>query len=431
MNDLLAGIDDVPWGDLEHAYGSATDTPALLQRVARGDVDVDTWDEVFGSLAHQTMVYAASAAAAPYLIRLTYTLHGDDLQGVLALLDAIASGNGPDEQTSLACVRAAEQGFERYVELLEHESPGVRTRAAQLVAAFPERAAAVHERVETALDRATDPATRVALVQTYLASASQAAPEFHERLRGLARAEQPSVAAAAALGLLKRGAAPQREWLSAIARELTRSTNDDGADVLEMREVLREMPEACRPALFDALIEHAPAAVGRFEAFQVGHALLWLAFRHRLGGPARKPRPFVFVESLAFAMPRDTGGGKPDTMEAYPSELHWRAPSDRACGVEWICSPYVRRWDFPRPGYWTEPVSNGQMPGVNIAEPVEPNSLNPRESQALQLLARWDAFWQTDSDLPMIYGVPPMRRDLVALVENAQPSPRGDSHRAF
>jgi hypothetical protein len=52
------------------------------------------------------------------------------------------------------------------------------------------------------------------------------------------------------------------------------------------------------------------------------------------------------------------------------------------------------------------------MPGVNIAEPVHPRSLSSDERRALQMLVRWDAFWRTDSDLPVVYGLPADRAKL-------------------
>lgn len=30
---MLEGIDSVPWGELEHAYGSAEDVPGLLRKL--------------------------------------------------------------------------------------------------------------------------------------------------------------------------------------------------------------------------------------------------------------------------------------------------------------------------------------------------------------------------------------------------------------
>lgn len=83
MDDPLAGLDDVPWERLHHAYGPATDTPGLLRQIARGETDDETWAQLCTSIVHQDTVYEASAAAAPFLINLTRVTRGDDLVGVL------------------------------------------------------------------------------------------------------------------------------------------------------------------------------------------------------------------------------------------------------------------------------------------------------------------------------------------------------------
>jgi|JI10StandDraft_1071094.scaffolds.fasta_scaffold73311_2 hypothetical protein len=53
---------------------------------------------------------------------------------------------------------------------------------------------------------------------------------------------------------------------------------------------------------------------------------------------------------------------------------------------------------------------------VNIAAPVTPDSMAADERRVVEALARSDAFWRTDSDLPMVYGLPARRCDFAALV---------------
>ncbi|MEQ4721074.1 hypothetical protein [Nonomuraea sp. B19D2] len=63
----LAGLDDVPWGDLEHAHGPAADVPDLLRELADGTGEWDeVLDELFGDdLLHQGDCYEATAPALP------------------------------------------------------------------------------------------------------------------------------------------------------------------------------------------------------------------------------------------------------------------------------------------------------------------------------------------------------------------------------
>lgn len=59
------------WSELQHAYGSATDIPALLQKLQDlpvSDDDAEPWFTLWSALAHQGDVYSASFAAVPHVI---------------------------------------------------------------------------------------------------------------------------------------------------------------------------------------------------------------------------------------------------------------------------------------------------------------------------------------------------------------------------
>lgn len=55
------------WSTLKHAYGSATDLPALLAALSP-DPDASVWYELWSRLCHQGTVYSASFAALPVLL---------------------------------------------------------------------------------------------------------------------------------------------------------------------------------------------------------------------------------------------------------------------------------------------------------------------------------------------------------------------------
>lgn len=59
------------WQELEHAYGSAGDIPALLEQLDSLPTDEgesEPWFPIWSSLAHQGDVYSASFAAVPHVI---------------------------------------------------------------------------------------------------------------------------------------------------------------------------------------------------------------------------------------------------------------------------------------------------------------------------------------------------------------------------
>ena len=417
MSDPLAGLDEVPWAELQHAYGTAIDTPALLRRVAEGTADREVWRELVASLVHQDTVYEASAAAAPFLIALTHTVGDDDLVGVICILEGVAGGMASDSATSERCVHAAERGFTRYVELLAHPQPWVRVYAAKLVASFPERAREASEQFDAALHAERDPAVRAKLLASYSTFADGEDEGVRERLRALADDPDRGVAASAAFMRLKSSKhTADPAWFAAVVRELARPARITCA--IDWHPVVRDTPAGQRSALFEAIVRGANEADNRSHAFHLGHAVLWIAFHRRLGGPARKPRPFVFVESLAFPMPWDMGGGAPSTTteRRFPHQVHWRKPGERSPDVEWVCSPFLHIWDRPRPDYWTEPPRFNSLPGINIAEPVTSASLTEDERRVVAMLVRWDTFWRVDSDLPMVYGLPARRDELAALL---------------
>jgi hypothetical protein len=59
------------WAELEHAYGAATDIPALLVRLREIPSSLghaEPWFSLWSALAHQGDVYSASFAAVPHVV---------------------------------------------------------------------------------------------------------------------------------------------------------------------------------------------------------------------------------------------------------------------------------------------------------------------------------------------------------------------------
>lgn len=416
MDDPLAGLDDVPWERLRHTCGPPLDTPGRLRQIARGEADDETWKELYASITNQDSVDEASAAAAPFLINLTRVTSGDDLALVLGLLDAIAAGITREPAVRERCVRAAELGFPRYVELLAAEESDVRAVAASLVAAYPERARAAQSDIEAALDAELDPGARAELLANYSRFVDPDNEGVRARLRTFVDDPDPLVAARAAYGLMKSAThRPDPSWADVVVRNfLAPLSTSGGGNVydLYLDEVLYGTPVVWRPSLLDAMLRAFPEVEDRYKAFDLGGDMLWLAFHRRLGGPARPPRPFVCVQSLA--LPRLAGGGGfwPDQEDRLQMKVHWRTREERSPDVEFICGPYVDMWERPVL-MW---LSRDDEPTANIAEPVTAASLTANERRVVEALARSDAFWRTDSDLPMVYGLPARRRDFAALV---------------
>jgi hypothetical protein len=68
----LLRLESPRWSELEHAYGAASDIPALLQQLAKvpdSANEKEPWFSLWSSLAHQGDVFSASFAAVPYVVQ--------------------------------------------------------------------------------------------------------------------------------------------------------------------------------------------------------------------------------------------------------------------------------------------------------------------------------------------------------------------------
>ncbi|ROO87005.1 hypothetical protein EDD29_4593 [Actinocorallia herbida] len=115
----LTGLDDVDWSALDHAYGSADDTPEILRALAANDEGwSDAAYEYFSAIVHQDTVYPATGRTIPFLVQLALSpsllperrleLLRDLLyiaaQNTWALCEA--DGNGPGALTTRAVAEA-------------------------------------------------------------------------------------------------------------------------------------------------------------------------------------------------------------------------------------------------------------------------------------------------------------------------------------
>jgi len=67
----MLSLNDARWSELEHAYGNASDIPALLKQLSTlpsANGEADPWFSLWSALAHQGDVYSASFAAVPHVV---------------------------------------------------------------------------------------------------------------------------------------------------------------------------------------------------------------------------------------------------------------------------------------------------------------------------------------------------------------------------
>jgi hypothetical protein len=70
----MLALDSPRWGELTHAYGEASDIPALLRDLKDAPPPADSqsepWFSLWSALCHQYDVYTASYAAIPHVVSL-------------------------------------------------------------------------------------------------------------------------------------------------------------------------------------------------------------------------------------------------------------------------------------------------------------------------------------------------------------------------
>ena len=91
---MLDGLDDIPWKDLRHAYGSAADVPPLLRALCGSPEQQDeALGDLYGNILHQGTVYEATSYAVPFLFEIAAepTIGMRDL--ILGFIGTIAIGN--------------------------------------------------------------------------------------------------------------------------------------------------------------------------------------------------------------------------------------------------------------------------------------------------------------------------------------------------
>lgn len=65
----MLALDDPRWDELSHAYGMASDIPALLRQLDKlPAAEAEPWHALWSALAHQGDVYPASFAAVPHVV---------------------------------------------------------------------------------------------------------------------------------------------------------------------------------------------------------------------------------------------------------------------------------------------------------------------------------------------------------------------------
>jgi hypothetical protein len=213
----LSGLDAVRWAELTHAYGPAADVPDCIRGLASRDPRQrgDAIGSLFGTIWHQGTVYAATAPAVSFLVRVACAAGVPDRDQVLDLLAAVSGGlgyvqvhrrlleHGDFDAGDLDAREWAERGWvadahdavlaaaPQLAGLLWDQDARVRAAAAYTLAGLPEREQLISARL-TARFRAEDDAPAAAscvLALAVLARRAGRQDQVTDALRLAARRE--------------------------------------------------------------------------------------------------------------------------------------------------------------------------------------------------------------------------------------------------
>ncbi|HVK84461.1 MAG TPA: tetratricopeptide repeat protein [Kofleriaceae bacterium] len=224
---------DVDWQQLSHAYGPATDVPAMLRALASTDATdrADALDAAYGNIYHQGTRYTATPPAIARIIEIAARPDAKQVDDLLALLVHCVAGqltptSGPRHATGpiwggavrpmtdygetlellAACEDAAEPAVALCLRLVTEAKPAERAAAAWLLAAlgkFAERYE-VAPRLVARFAVEEEPKVRAAIVLAL----THLLPLRERWLEEMFRAEPDAlVRLVAAMGLARRGQA--------------------------------------------------------------------------------------------------------------------------------------------------------------------------------------------------------------------------------
>ncbi|MFF8915171.1 HEAT repeat domain-containing protein [Streptomyces sp. NPDC015032] len=177
---MFAGIDEVDWASMEHAYGPADDVPAMLRGLASGDpVEREAGlDGMYGAVHHQGDVYDCTLACIPFLFELVVDPGIQDRGSIVELLTSIGGIDlDEDDEDEIdeeeiegaanyaMAATAVAAGAGAFCELMADEDPGVRLATPLALATLHNRPARVLALLRERLPVEPSEEVRLALVE--------------------------------------------------------------------------------------------------------------------------------------------------------------------------------------------------------------------------------------------------------------------------
>ncbi len=155
---MLELVDSIPWHQLTHSQGEASDVPMHLRILAsvRSEERRRAPSELYLTIVHQGTVYDSTAYAVPFLIEIASTRSLGMRADVLVLVGAIAESRHGSPAPRQALVARAES----IVALLLDPEMLVRVAAAHVLGMLPELAPRAAPQLRRSIERESDDLAR-------------------------------------------------------------------------------------------------------------------------------------------------------------------------------------------------------------------------------------------------------------------------------
>jgi tetratricopeptide (TPR) repeat protein len=383
---VLAGLDEVPWRTLQHAYGPATDVPGQLRALLSPDEHVRerAMHHLCGNIWHQGSVYKATAYAVPFLITLLAYARTPDKPAILQLLAALAEDDGArtygEDSEAKAAHDAVGAGLPLYLDLLAARNESeLQAGAITVLAAFPERSAESAPPLQASLAAEQDRLTRVSLLWALgrVMDASAESRAYFEAT--LTHTDDPLLAFLAAAALADRAGEATPEHAVDMLVEAAAAVDADGDEgeavwgVPDLDETLADLVTFN----WEGTLELAVARLCKLGSERAIPALLRALRRTHTRDAART------VADALLDLTFNDGRLQPKGMRIS------RHPDGRE-----------------KINYF-EPA---RQPARSAA------TLSADQRALLEALAAHDPFWEQDHDLLALYGLPATREEVQALV---------------
>jgi hypothetical protein len=267
----LDGLDRVNWARLKHAYGPATDVPAMLRELA-GDGDASqAFDQLFTSLNHQGSVYSATSAAIPFLIQILEDRRRSEL---VHFLGSVAEAENSSIGLELG------KGVKALSRLMASEDPEERESAARALGAVVDHKGEAMEALRKAIKKERDKNPLAAMTESlatldekFAPSRGASARELFRAARAMARRERADIS---------------DKTLHQIAVNWRVALEEEASDAGEMIVLARGFPRAKQLQFYSALLGETTVPL---EAVELARELLVVAFDDRRAWGSRGFRP--------------------------------------------------------------------------------------------------------------------------------------------